>query len=165
MEVRLAGQDDMAAALQIFDARVAWLVARGRSGQWGERPFSDIGWFVDRFATWVEDGSTWVAVDDAGVAGTVTVTGRPEYAPPIDAAELYVHALVTRDLPAVPGLGGVLLDHAEQVAVRQGVELVRLDCWAGGDRALIRYYEQRGYTVDGPVLLNGWRGVVLRKTV
>jgi hypothetical protein len=30
MRVRLAGQDDMAAVLQIFDARVAWLVARGR---------------------------------------------------------------------------------------------------------------------------------------
>jgi hypothetical protein len=47
-------------------------------------------------------------------------------------------------------------------AVRQGVELVRLDFWARGDRALIRY-EQRGYTVDGPVVLNGWRGVVLRR--
>lgn len=68
-------------------------------------------------------------------------------------------------VPAVPGLGGVLLDHAEQVAARLGVALVRLDCWADDDGALVRYYEQRGYTVDGPVVLNGWRGVVLRKTV
>lgn len=47
---------------------------------------------------------------------------------------------------AVAWLGSRFLDHAREQARARGVFLVRVDCWSGGDGALIRYYENQGFT-------------------
>ena len=42
----------------------------------------------------------------------------------------------------------MLLDHARELAREAGVGLLRVDCFAGGDGALVRYYEKQGFTRD-----------------
>jgi hypothetical protein len=39
----------------------------------------------------------------------------------------------------------LLLRHAKATADRTGVSLLRLDCYAGGAGALVRYYESVGF--------------------
>lgn len=38
--IRPGGEDDVPAVLALLDGAVAWLVARGRPGQWGVDPLS-----------------------------------------------------------------------------------------------------------------------------
>jgi GNAT superfamily N-acetyltransferase len=62
-------------------------------------------------------------------------------------------------------IGTMLLDHARELARADGVELLRVDCFAGGDGALVRYYEKQGFTRAEqfvvPVNDSEWPGQVL----
>lgn len=165
LRMRLARRGDMHQLLELFDARVAWLQARGRSGQWGRKPLSELKGFRAQLAGWISSGATWIATDAAGNAGTVTLGDAPAYVPSADVLEIYVHALATRPSPPVPGVGASLLHHVEKAAVARGVQRLRLDCWAGGDGALVAYYQRQGYEVEGQAVDGSWHGVVLVKSV
>src|SRR5207248_2107926 len=41
LALRPGTADDYGALLALFDEAVAWMVARGQPGQWGDRPFSE----------------------------------------------------------------------------------------------------------------------------
>ena len=73
--------------------------------------------------------------------------------------------LVTDRASAGQNIGGVLLDHARELAREAGVGLLRVDCFAGGDGALVRYYEKQGFTRTEtfavPVNDSEWPGQVL----
>ena len=60
-----------------------------------------------------------------------------------------------------------MLDAALEEAAERGVRQLRLDCWVGGDQALVRYYERAGFTVTGRITLShvrgGWEGAVLTR--
>jgi GNAT superfamily N-acetyltransferase len=63
------------------------------------------------------------------------------------------------------GIGTALLDHARALARADGIDLLRVDCFAGGDGALVRYYEKQGFTraeqFAVPVNDSEWIGQVL----
>jgi GNAT superfamily N-acetyltransferase len=89
-----------------------------------------------------------------------------DYVPAATEPELYVRLLVTERASAGQNIGGVLLDHARKLARDAGAVLLRVDCFAGGDGALVGYYERQGFTlaeefavprVNGP----DWPGQVL----
>jgi hypothetical protein len=40
LRIRPGGADDIPAVIGLFDRAVEWLVARGRTGQWGTKPWS-----------------------------------------------------------------------------------------------------------------------------
>ena len=40
MVLRRGGPDDAAGVIALFDEAVEWLVARGKTGQWGSEPLS-----------------------------------------------------------------------------------------------------------------------------
>jgi len=58
-----------------------------------------------------------------------------------------------------------MIDTARALAREAGVGLIRVDCFAGGDGALVRYYEKQGFVrdVEFAVPVNGseWPGQVL----
>lgn len=87
------------------------------------------------------------------------------YVPAVDEPELYVRLLVTDRSLAGHGIGSTLLDHARELARAAGVGLLRVDCFAGGDGALVRYYERQGFTRTEafavPVNGSEWPGQVL----
>lgn len=154
MKLRQGGPDDAAVLLELFDEAVAWLTERGRAGQWGTRPWSQIPARVERVQKLAADG-LWLAETDRGTpTGALVTTETPaEYAPPVRERELYVHLLLVSRARAGEGIGSGLLDFAREQARERGIELVRVDCWSGGDGALIRYYEREGFTptVRAPV--------------
>jgi GNAT superfamily N-acetyltransferase len=161
--LRTAGLDDVPAILGLFDAAVVWLNARGNTQQWGTTPFSTDPKRVAAVAAWVTTGGAVVAERDDLVAGTMVVGEATAYAPPATEPELYVVGLVGSRDPRARGAGRVLLGCAEAVARELGVSLMRVDCYAGGDGELVRYYESAGFTPTHPFEVTGWPGQVLER--
>lgn len=146
MHIRSAGPDDVPVVLSLFDDAVEWLVARGSSGQWGDRPWSQVPAKVRRIEEIAQDGM-WLAVVGHRVAGALKISEQaPDYAPAAGEREMYVVMLVvSRDL-AGRNIGGRLLHFAREQALDRGIGLLRVDCWSGGDGALIGYYTRQGFT-------------------
>ncbi|MGW7680442.1 N-acetyltransferase family protein [Kribbella sp. NPDC054772] len=148
MMIRRAGRDDVPAVLALLDGATKWLVARGRTEQWGTAPHSTSPRRVQQITGFADDGGLWVAQTNDHVVGALAVGAAMEYVPPATEPELYVRLLVTDRASAGQNIGGVLLDHARELARADGVHLLRVDCFAGGDGALVRYYERQGFTRD-----------------
>ncbi|MBB5980167.1 GNAT family N-acetyltransferase [Kribbella solani] len=144
--IRPGARDDVPAVLALLDGATEWLVSRGQVEQWGTAPHSTSPRRVAQISGFAADGELWVAELDGRVVGALAVGAAMEYVPPADEPELYVRLLVTDRASAGRNLGGVLLDHARDLARAAGVRLLRVDCFAGGDGALVRYYEKQGFT-------------------
>ena len=101
------------------------------------------------------------------MVGALAVGSALNYVPPATEPELYVRLLVTDRACAGCGIGGRLLEHARTIARESGVDLLRVDCYAGPDRALIRYYEKQGFTATDTFevarLSGPWSGQVLQQ--
>jgi GNAT superfamily N-acetyltransferase len=112
-----------------------------------------------------ESGGLWIAEWDGRAVGALAVGTPMPYVPAATEPELYIQLLVTDRSLAGRGVGADLLDHARSLARDRGVSLLRVDCFAGGDGALVRYYEKQGFTRSEPfsVTVNGshWPGQVL----
>lgn len=165
MHIRPATPADTGAVFVLLDAAVAWLVSIGRAGQWGTRPWSENPKAVEHVEARIAAGQMYVAVSgegdgdeggDAGGGGDVLGVIAYEPEPPAYVARLwgadrpaepqiYVTNFVGSREPRGRGVGGLLLAHARATARARGISLLRLDCYAGGDGALPRYYEKAGY--------------------
>ncbi|HEY6496278.1 MAG TPA: GNAT family N-acetyltransferase [Trebonia sp.] len=135
--------------LAVLDEAAAWLHGRGVE-QWPAR-FE---------ASWVEGavrrGETWLVTAGGTVSGTVTLDRRdPAWDGLPGAAALYVHRMAVRR-PAA-GLGAAILRWSADVALRQGLDALRLDCVASNGR-LRAYYETAGFAYRGDATVAGAPG-------
>ncbi|MEV0679152.1 GNAT family N-acetyltransferase [Actinosynnema sp. NPDC050436] len=166
VEIRRGGPADLGALLGMLDGAVAWLSASGRTGQWGSEPWSADEQRSARMADRVREDVVWVAEVDGAPAGVLTHSHQaPEYVPEADEPELYVRVLVTSRAFTGRGVGTALLDHARGQARAQGVGLVRVDCYAGGDGRLVRYYERNGFERVREFSVRDWPGQLLADRV
>jgi GNAT superfamily N-acetyltransferase len=164
--IRGGGPDDVDAVLALLDGATAWLVAQGRTGQWGTEPHSTNPRRVAQIIEFAESGGLHLAASPAGaVIGALAVGDALPYVPPAAEAELYVRLLVTDRAHAGEGVGAGLLDHARDLARERGVTLLRVDCYAGGDGALVRYYERQGFVAIERFTVGDWPGQILESRV
>lgn len=165
IKVRAGTLDDVPAVLAMLDRAVEWLVAQGRIGQWGTEPQSTSPFRVTMLTDAARDGGLHLASMDERPVGVLAIAPPPRHIPPAGEPELYVRLLVTDRDHAGHDIGGQLLAHARHLARKQGVGLLRLDCYAGGDQALVRYYERQGFTRTAPFTVDRpdgpWPGQVL----
>lgn len=158
----------MPATLALLDGAVAWLTARGHTGQWGTRPWSSRPPAVERVARYAQEHLLRAAEVDGRVAGVcVLAEERPEYAPPVDERELYLRLLVTDRALSGSGIGAALVDDAVAETRRRGIRLLRD---AGGEGRLVRRYEALGFTRAQPFTVPQaegapWPGQVLERRV
>src|SRR5262245_49053425 len=103
---------DAARLLALFDDAVAWLVARGQTGQWGSEPFSARPRNVERAHGWAASGGLWFAVDGGTDAGAIVLGHAHDYVPPPTVPELYVQVLLTAAAYRNHGVGARLIAHA-----------------------------------------------------
>ncbi len=146
MNFRRGSQDDTDAVLALFDANIVWLVERGRSAQWGTEPFSENPKLVEFAREMLASGVVTIAEIDGEVVGASVVTDHPmPYVPAIDEPERYLKLLIAS--PAYRGqkIGHQLIELARELTVSDGIDLLRVDCWSGGDRRLVAYYESEGF--------------------
>lgn len=65
---------------------------------------------------------------------------------PADEPEVCILLFVTGRRLRRSGTGAALLAHAVEETRRQGVDLLRVDCYAGGGGRPVAYYESQGFT-------------------
>ncbi|MGW5868776.1 GNAT family N-acetyltransferase [Streptomyces sp. NPDC055239] len=163
--IRPAGPADIPTVLALFDEAVAWLVSQGRTGQWGDQPWSTRPKTVALVEKYLNTGSAWIAEIGGEAVGTVTLTDGPgAYIAPVDEPEQYIHLLTARN---GTGAGAALLAHAAEETRSQGISLLRVDCYAGGDGKLVAFYERNGFTrTEAFVEQDGtWPGQILARRV
>ncbi|MEV4512155.1 GNAT family N-acetyltransferase [Dactylosporangium sp. NPDC049525] len=144
--VRPGGLADVKPVLGLLDGATRWLVGLGRTGQWGTEPHSTNPRRLTTMMRWVPQGHLHVAELDGAVVGALVVGEAPENIPVVYEPELYVNLLVTDRARQGRRLGALLLDHARVLAVRRGIGLLRVDCYAGDDQALVDWYRRQGFT-------------------
>ncbi|MBG0562123.1 GNAT family N-acetyltransferase [Actinoplanes aureus] len=145
-DIRPGRQADVPAVLALLDSAVRWLTARGRPGQWGTEPLSGNPRLTALVARIAADGGLHVAVRGERVVGALGFGDPPAYVARAAEPELYIVLLVTDRDHNGQGIGARLLEHARTVAAQAGAGLLRVDCYAGDDQALVRYYEGQGFT-------------------
>jgi GNAT superfamily N-acetyltransferase len=160
MTIERGTEADAGRLIALFDDAVAWLVARGQTGQWGSEPFSARPKTVERVEAWAASGGLWFATDDGTDAGAIVLGDAHDYIPPTAAPELYVLVLLTASAYRGRGVGARLIAHAADLARTQGAQQLRVDCWAGVD-ALPAAYERLGFTRTGSFDVDGWPGAIL----
>ncbi|MFG2914006.1 GNAT family N-acetyltransferase [Kitasatospora sp. NPDC048298] len=168
MKIRNGGSADVPDILSLLDDAISWLTAQGRTGQWGDQPFSTIQARIDQVSSYAEEPFLIrLAVDEDGrtVGCCVLSEDRGRWIPAVDERELYVRNLVTDRDRKGSGVGAALIADAIEEARRRGIGLLRVDCYGGADRKLVGRYRALGFTetvafeVDQP---NGvWPGQVL----
>lgn len=148
MRIRKGGSEDYDAILAMGDEAVAWLVTQGRTGQWGTKPWTGNPRREQLVRERAAGEGLWIAeTDDGEPVGVLVITEeRQPYVPPVDERELYVNLLLSSRKHAGEGVGTALLRHTEEEARGRGIDLIRVDCYAGDDGALVRYYEGQGFT-------------------
>ena len=162
ISVRPGTIDDFDAVLAMMDEAIAWLVSQGRTGQWGSESFSTSPARRDHMRREVEENDLWIAEADGHPVGAMLLGETPmPYVAAVDERELYLHLLVTSRRYAGQGIGQALVDRARAVAMERGIDLIRVDCYAGDDRKLVRAYEQMGFVPTEPFLVKEWPGQVL----
>jgi GNAT superfamily N-acetyltransferase len=167
MRIRPGGPGDVPAILALGDEAVAWLNARGNTQQWGTGPWTG----NQRREAFLRDQANGcgmrIAQDQDGtVLGVLVITEtRQAYVPAADERELYVNLLLVSRRHSGRGIGAALMQHARQEAAARGIDLIRVDCWAGDDGSLVRVYEKYGFsrvqefTVTLPT--GDWPGMLL----
>ncbi|GGS04490.1 GCN5 family N-acetyltransferase [Streptomyces aureoverticillatus] len=164
VRIRPGAPADIPLFLGILDSAVERLVSQGRTKQWGTEPLSRNPKVVESIDKYVADGSPWLAEVDGEAAGMLLLTDSPgSYIPPVDEPERYVHYLATDPRFAGRGVGRALLAHAAAETRRQGISLLRVDCYAGNEGKLVAYYESNGFVrAETFTEKNGtWPGQVL----
>lgn len=160
--IRVGSIEDADAVLGLLDRAVQWLIAKGRTGQWGDQPWSASEKRVARIHEMVA-GSELLVLERDGVVVGALAHGREAhgYVPAAAEPEDYVLLLVSD--PGVRGAGRLLLEEAWLRARVAGVGLQRVDCYAGDDGKLVRFYESAGFTATERFEVAGWPGQLLER--
>ena len=125
----------------MLDEAVAWMVARGQSGQWGDEPWSATEKGRQAVQSMVDGGGLHVLEKCERVVGALEVGGRPDYAQPVDLSELYIRLVLTSRAEAGNSLGRLLIEKSLNLARESGAVMLRVDCWAGAP-TLVAWYEE-----------------------
>jgi GNAT superfamily N-acetyltransferase len=152
---------DAATLFEMFDGAVAWLTERGSQGQWGSVPWSQDPARVKRVRGMAAHPGLVIAEIEGDPAGAAILADQPPaHIPPVSEPEIYIDLLITARAHTGRGVGTVLLDHARAETRRRGIGLLRVDCWAGGDGKLVRYYRGQGFTPTERFRVKDWIGQV-----
>ncbi|WP_067127144.1 GNAT family N-acetyltransferase [Microtetraspora malaysiensis] len=165
MKIRKGGPADVPAMLGMFDSAVAWLTEQGRTGQWGSTPFSTDAARIESVTRRASEGDVRIAEIDGEPAGSIVVGAAMPYVTPAPEPELYVQMLVIDRRFSGRGVGAALLGWAREEAARRGVGLLRVDCYAGDDGRLVRYYESVGFSRTVEFVVGEWPGQVLEMRI
>ncbi|GHF06219.1 MULTISPECIES: GNAT family N-acetyltransferase [Streptomyces] len=168
IRIRPGGLADAPAILDMLDAAVAWMNARGNTEQWGTTPYSQKPGGVERVERYTTENVPYIAELNGRTVGALVLDSGPSPQMPIAPAgepERYVRLLVSDRRHAGRGIGAALLDHAAEETRRAGVELLRVDCWAGGGGELVAFYERNGFTPTDRFMVDAWPGQILARRV
>ena len=177
LRIRLATLDDLPPVLALMDGIMDWLVAQGRTGQWGADHWSTTPTLVEAVERRIARGELRVAVSpsDAGTSSTIAgVVSVSEQAAPYVAVapepELFINLLATARYFKGSGIGGALIEEARAEARRRRLPLLRVDCYAGDDGKLKSWYASQGFAEVEPFIVRrpgrpDWPGMLFAERI
>jgi len=147
VRIRVGGREDVPLLLRFGDEAVAWMNARGNTGQWGTEPWTGNDKRREGFERRAGTGGLRVLEDEDGTPlGAMVITEeRQPYVPEAEERELYVNFLITSRRHVGRGVGRMLVERAKLEAAERGIDLLRVDCWAGEGGNLVKVYEGYGF--------------------
>ncbi|MEQ4207915.1 GNAT family N-acetyltransferase [Actinopolymorpha sp. B9G3] len=153
--LRQATPDDLPVVFALLNEAAEWLASRGID-QWPARFERDNEWRAQRIEKYVVDGYVYIASDDRGYVGTITLSPNadPDFAhgwPDGPDNALYVYRMATMRRAAGRGLGARLLAWAGDRAARSGRAWLRLDVHRHNPD-LQAYYERLGFVRVGTIV-------------
>ncbi len=163
--IRTGDATDAPVLLGLFDASIRWMVSRGLTAQWGSTPFSQVPRRVQAVEGWASGGGLRICERDGRTAAAMVVGEATPYVRPATEPELYVVVLIGAHQPFARGAGAHLLSVAEDEARACGVGRLRVDCFAGNDGALVRFYERCGFSQVETFTVDSWPGQVLERRI
>lgn len=147
MRFRSGSDEDTDAILALMDANVAWLVTRGRDAQWGNEPWSPSPEKSEFVRGLLSCGTVTIAEFEGEVVGASLLADHPmPYIPELEEPEYYLKLLVVSPEHRGEKIGHRLIELARTRTTEDGIGLLRVDCWSGGDRRLVDYYIGQGFT-------------------
>lgn len=161
--VRVGDESDAWILTDLFDASIDWMVARGLTAQWGSTPFSQVPARVEANRRWATSGGLRICERGGRPAAAMVLGTAQPYVSPATEPELYVVVLVGSHEPFARGAGAHLLTVAEDEARERDLGLLRVDCFAGNDGALVRFYESCGFTRVETFSVDSWPGQLLQR--
>ncbi|MGK5732441.1 GNAT family N-acetyltransferase [Streptomyces sp. URMC 124] len=168
IRIRPGNLADVPAVLGMLDSAVAWMNDRGNTQQWGTTPYSQKPGGPERVERYMAENTPYIAELDRTPVGALVMDSGPSPQMPIapaEGAERYIRLLVSDRQYAGRGIGVALLTHAVDETRRAGVELLRVDCWAGGGGELVAFYERNGFVATDRFVSEAWPGQVLARRV
>ncbi|WP_254125173.1 GNAT family N-acetyltransferase [Amycolatopsis sp. CA-230715] len=166
LKLRQGDEADTAVLLGFVDDAVAWMNSRGNTGQWGTEPWSSRPDKAARVRAQAAGGNLVIAEIGGVPAGAVTLnSGPPPHIATAEEPEIYIGLLITSRRFAGKRVGSRLIEYVLDQARQRGIGLVRVDCYAGGDGELVRYYERQGFQKTATFDANGWPGQVFQQRV
>lgn len=130
---------DVDAVIGLIKGRIEWFQRRGIR-QWQQETYL-AEYPREYFEKCAARSGLYVMKDGDRVCGCMVISDHD----PVwdtDPTAVYFHNLATD--PAYPGIGRRIMTLSEQVAVRLGKKVARLDC-QGDNMRLNRFYEELGY--------------------
>ncbi|WP_441250744.1 GNAT family N-acetyltransferase [Kitasatospora sp. McL0602] len=167
MKIITGGPEHAPDILRLLDEAVDWLVSLGRTGQWGDRPYTSRPAAVARIHEYATDYLVRIAEDETGaVVGACILADEPSASiTPAPGPELYIRHLVTARSRSGSGIGAALIADAVEETRRRGLDLLRVDCYAGDDQRLVGQYRRLGFTPTEtftvPQFGSDWPGQIL----
>jgi len=151
MQIRLATKDDLP-SLTALVRRVVPLMRATGNLQWDETYPNDAVFQRD-----IELDQLWVAVVDGRIAGlaAVTMDQEPDYIQVgwnIEEPAIVVHRLAVDPAFRGKGAAGALMQKAEEVAVKRGITILRVDTNTQNE-ATQRLFPKLGYVLAGEISL------------
>ncbi|MFG2394556.1 GNAT family N-acetyltransferase [Streptomyces lavendulae] len=146
MTVGAGGSDEVVDFLGMLHDYSSWLVLARHPSLYETLEWEDPPLIVKQVLGHTRAGQTRICRDLLRVTGgSVLTDAAPEFVPPVDDPELYLHILVTRMRHRQLSMAALVAD-AQAEAARCGARLLRTHCWAGEDGRLVREYEELGFT-------------------
>lgn len=167
MEFATATTADVTPVLGLLDRTVEWLVANGRPGQWGSKPWSSRPATVEQITERIERGEAVLALDNNELAGVIFLTTQlPATVPSIAEPELYIYTIAADPHRRGQGVGAALLTYAKQEAIRTGAKILRVGAYVGAGDALAAYYRSQGFEDLEPLTVGReggpiWQGMLM----
>ncbi|KAH0598460.1 hypothetical protein MHUMG1_03758 [Metarhizium humberi] len=162
--------DDAQFIMAAFDSTIPYLRSIGAARMWGEKPFSEMDGFEQETVESVhkserEDDPLNILIAEVeqgqrpptrvGLAMMredslpAHITEREEMKPEADQAKqfIFLEVLISdyRTTPLHKGAGAALIEAAKRRGREKNKDALYVDCWAGNDGKLNRYYEGRGF--------------------
>ena len=172
LRLRLAIPEDAPRVLAVMDGIMEWLVGLGRTAQWGTQPWSESEALVQRVRGRIDRRELRVAVTgDDEIAGIVSLSRQAaDYVRATEEPELFINLLATSRRFKGHDVGGLLIAEARAEAARQGLGLLRVDCFAGDDGRLKDWYASQGFAEVEPFVVKregrpDWPGMLFAMRV